>query len=36
VDAAITVEEDSYSAANGLPSWSVVLRDVRAARAAAV
>ena len=35
LDAAITVEEDSYSAANGLPGWSVVLRDVRAAKAAA-
>jgi single-stranded-DNA-specific exonuclease len=35
VDAAITVEEDSYSAASGLPGWSVVLRDVRAAKAAA-
>ena len=35
VDAAITVEEDSYAAASGLPGWSVVLRDVRAAKAAA-
>jgi single-stranded-DNA-specific exonuclease len=31
VDAALTLEEDSYSAANGLPGWSAVLRDVRAA-----
>jgi single-stranded-DNA-specific exonuclease len=35
IDAAITVEEDSYAAASGLPGWSVVLRDVRAAKAAA-
>ena len=31
VDAALTLEEDSYSSANGLPGWSAVLRDVRAA-----
>src|SRR5579864_1235591 len=31
VDAALTLEEDSYSAANGLPGWSAVLRDVRVA-----
>ena len=31
VDAAVVLEEDSYSAANGLPGWSAVLRDVRPA-----
>jgi len=29
LDAAMVLEEDSYSAANGLPGWSAVLRDVR-------
>jgi single-stranded-DNA-specific exonuclease len=29
VDAALSLEEDSYAAANGLPGWSAVLRDVR-------
>ena len=33
VDAALTLEEDSYAAANGLPGWSAVLRDVRPAGA---
>ena len=33
VDAAVVLEEDSYSAANGLPGWSAVLRDVRPAGA---
>ena len=33
VDAAVVLEEDSYSAANGLPGWSAVLRDVRPAEA---
>jgi len=33
VDAAMVLEEDSYSAANGLPGWSAVLRDVRPAGA---
>ncbi len=33
VDAALVLEEDSYSAVNGLPGWSAVLRDVRAAEA---
>ena len=33
VDAALTLEEDSYSAMNGLPGWSAVLRDVRPAGA---
>ncbi len=35
VDAALTLEEDSYAAANGLPGWSAVLRDVRPAEACA-
>jgi single-stranded-DNA-specific exonuclease len=35
VDAALTLEEDSYAAANGLPGWSAVLRDVRPAEARA-
>ncbi|MBZ5594871.1 MAG: single-stranded-DNA-specific exonuclease RecJ [Acidobacteriia bacterium] len=35
MDAALVLEEDSYSAANGLPGWSAVLRDVRPAGAAA-
>jgi single-stranded-DNA-specific exonuclease len=34
VDAALTLEDDPYSAANGLPAWSAVLRDVRPAQAA--
>ena len=34
VDAAVVLEEDSYSAANGLPGWSAILRDVRPAGAA--
>jgi single-stranded-DNA-specific exonuclease len=29
VDAALTLEEDSYAAATGMPGWSAVLRDVR-------
>ncbi len=29
IDAALTLEEDSYAAASGLPAWSAVLRDVR-------
>lgn len=29
VDAALVLEEDPYAAANGLPNWSAVLRDVR-------
>ncbi len=29
VDAALTLEEDSYAAATGTPGWSAVLRDVR-------
>lgn len=33
VDAALSLEEDSYAAANGLPGWSAVLRDVRPAGA---
>jgi len=33
MDAALVLEEDSYSAANGLPGWSAVLRDVRPAGA---
>ncbi len=33
VDAALVLEEDSYSAMNGLPGWSAVLRDVRPAGA---
>jgi single-stranded-DNA-specific exonuclease len=35
LDVALTLEEDSYSAARGYPAWSVVLRDARPARAAA-
>ncbi len=35
VDAALVLEEDSYSAANGLPGWSAVLRDVRPSEAQA-
>jgi single-stranded-DNA-specific exonuclease len=35
VDAAIVLEEDSFAAANGLPGWSAVLRDVRPAASAA-
>jgi len=35
VDAALTLEEDSYAAANGLPGWSAILRDVRPAAAGA-
>jgi single-stranded-DNA-specific exonuclease len=35
VDAALTLEEDTYAAANGLPGWSAVLRDVRPAGAGA-
>lgn len=31
VDAALSLEEDSYAAANGMPGWSAVLRDVRPA-----
>jgi single-stranded-DNA-specific exonuclease len=31
VDAAFSLEQDSYAAANGMPGWSVVLRDVRPA-----
>jgi single-stranded-DNA-specific exonuclease len=31
VDAALSLEEDSYAAANGLPGWSAILRDVRPA-----
>lgn len=31
VDAAIVLEEDTFAAANGLPGWSAVLRDVRPA-----
>jgi single-stranded-DNA-specific exonuclease len=33
VDAALSLEEDSYAAANGLPGWSAILRDVRPAGA---
>src|SRR5579859_909748 len=29
VDAALSLEEDPYAAANGLPGWSALLRDVR-------
>ena len=35
VDAALSLEEDGYAAARGLPGWCVVLRDVRAADRAA-
>jgi single-stranded-DNA-specific exonuclease len=35
VDAALVLEEDWYSTANGQPAWSAVLRDVRPAQAAA-
>jgi single-stranded-DNA-specific exonuclease len=31
VDAAFSLEEDSYAAASGMPGWSAVLRDVRPA-----
>ncbi len=31
VDAAFTLEEDAYSAANGFPNWAATLRDVRPA-----
>jgi single-stranded-DNA-specific exonuclease len=33
VDAALVLEEDAYAAANGLPGWSAVLRDVRPSEA---
>jgi single-stranded-DNA-specific exonuclease len=33
VDAALSLEEDSYGAANGMPGWSAVLRDFRPAEA---
>ena len=33
LDAALSLEEDSYAAANGLPGWSAILRDVRPAGA---
>ncbi len=33
VDAALTLEDDTYSASAGLPGWSLVLRDVRPAGA---
>jgi len=33
VDAALSLEDDSYAAANGLPGWSAILRDVRPAGA---
>jgi single-stranded-DNA-specific exonuclease len=35
LDAALLLEEDTYAATNGLPGWSVVLRDVRPAEACA-
>jgi hypothetical protein len=35
LDAAFTLEDDAYAAANGLPGWAAVLRDWRAARTAA-
>src|SRR5258708_7407686 len=35
VDAAVVLEEDAYAAANGLPGWSAVLRDVRPAETGA-
>jgi single-stranded-DNA-specific exonuclease len=35
VDAALVLEEDPYAAANGLPGWSAVLRDVRPAESSA-
>jgi single-stranded-DNA-specific exonuclease len=35
LDAALVLEADAYSAANGLPGWSAVLRDVRPAAGAA-
>ncbi len=35
VDAALSLEEDSYAAANGLPGWSAILRDIRPAGAVA-
>jgi single-stranded-DNA-specific exonuclease len=31
VDAALTIEEDGYAAANGFPGWSAILRDIRPA-----
>jgi len=31
VDAVVSLEEDAYAAARGLPAWTAVLRDVRAA-----
>ena len=31
VDVALTLEDDSYAAARGLPPWGAVLRDVRPA-----
>jgi single-stranded-DNA-specific exonuclease len=33
LDAALVLEEDPYAAANGLPGWSAVLRDVRPSEA---
>jgi single-stranded-DNA-specific exonuclease len=32
IDAALTVDDDPYSLSRGYPGWSLVLRDVRAAR----
>ena len=34
VDAVVSLEEDPYAAARGLPGWTAVLRDVRAANSA--
>jgi len=34
VDAALSLEDDPYAAANGLPGWSAILRDVRPSGAA--
>jgi single-stranded-DNA-specific exonuclease len=36
VDLALSVEQDSFSAAQGLPGWSLSLRDVRPAQATGV
>jgi single-stranded-DNA-specific exonuclease len=35
IDAAFTLEDDPYAAAQGLPGWSAVLRELRPARQAA-
>jgi single-stranded-DNA-specific exonuclease len=35
LDAALTLEEDAFSAARGYPAWCATLRDARPARAAA-